>query len=57
MARGVAAWIQVAGELIPPVQEAPSSCRTAVSVPLLVQDEVIQLMGEVVMTLVCGVSL
>jgi hypothetical protein len=57
MARGMAAWIHVAGELIPAVRSAPVFSREAASVPQLVQDEVIQLMGEVVMTLVCGESL
>lgn len=57
MARGMAAWIQVAEELIPAVQSAHVCSREAASVPQLVQDEVIQLMGEVVMTLVCGESL
>ncbi len=54
MARGMAAWIQVAGELIPPAQSMPTPAWEATSVPRIVQDEVIQLMGEVVMTLVRG---
>jgi hypothetical protein len=55
MARGMAAWIEVVGELIRPVRSAPSG--EAVSIPLLVQSDVIQLMGEAVMTLVCRGSL
>lgn len=57
MARGMAAWIQVAGELVAPVRSAPVLSRETVNVPQLVSDEVIQLMGEAVMTLVCGESL
>lgn len=57
MARGMAAWMQVAGELIVPVRSAPVFSREAASVPQLVQDEVIQVMGAAVMTLVSGGSL
>lgn len=57
MARGMAAWIQVAKELIPPARSAPSSSSEALSIPLLVQGEMIQLMGGAVMTLVCRGSL
>ena len=57
MARGMAAWIQVAGELIAPVRSVPVFSREAANVPRLVSDEVVQLMGEAVMTLVCGGSL
>jgi hypothetical protein len=57
MARGMAAWIQVAKALIPPVRSAPSPSSEAISIPLLVQGEVIQLMGGAVMTLVCKGSL
>jgi hypothetical protein len=57
MARGMAAWIAVVGELIPPVRSAPSPSGEAVSVPLLLQNDVIQLIGEAVMTLVCRGSL
>jgi glycine/serine hydroxymethyltransferase len=57
MARGMAAWMQVAGELIAPVRSALVFSREAASVPQLVQDEVIQLMGAAVMTLVSGGSL
>jgi hypothetical protein len=57
MARGMAAWMQVAGELMVPVRSAPVFSSEAASVPQFVQDEVIQLMGEAVITLVCGGSL
>ena len=57
MARGMAAWIQVAGELIAPVRSAAVLSREMANVPRLICDEVIQLMGEAVMTLVCGGSL
>lgn len=57
MTRGMAAWMQVAGELIPAVRSAPWSSGEAASVPQLVQEEVIQLMGEAVMTLAYGESL
>jgi hypothetical protein len=52
MARGMAAWIQVAKELFPPVRSGPSPSSEVISVPLTVQGEVIQLMGGAVMTLV-----
>lgn len=55
MARGMAAWIEVLGELIRPERSAPSG--EVMSVPAFVQSEVIQLMGEAVMTLVCRGSL
>ena len=55
MARGMAAWMEIVGELLRPVRSAPSG--EAVRVPLLVQSDVIQLMGEAVMTLVCRGSL
>jgi len=57
MARGMAAWMQVAGELIPLPRSAPVLSEKAAHVPRLVSNEVIQLMGEAVMTLVCGGSL
>lgn len=57
MARGMATWMQVAGELIPPPRSAPVLSEKAAHVPRLVSNEVIQLMGEAVMTLVCGGSL
>ena len=52
MARGTAAWMQVAGELIPPVRSAPSPAEAEANVPPLVQNEVIRLMGEAVLNLV-----
>jgi len=57
MARGMAAWMQVAGELIPPPRSASALSANTSNVPRLVSNEVIQLMGEAVMTLVCGGSL
>lgn len=57
MARGMAAWMQVAGELVPPPRSVPVLPEKAADVPRLVSNEVIQLMGEAVMTLVCGGSL
>jgi hypothetical protein len=57
MARGLAAWMEIVGELVRPVRSAPSGEAVSVSVPLLVQSDVIQLMGEAVMTLVCRGSL
>ena len=53
MARGMAAWIQVAAELMPAIRSEPSD-RTAVSVPLLAQSEVVQLLGQAVLALMCG---
>ena len=52
MARGMAAWIQVVAELMPAVR-SESSIRPAVSIPLFVQSEVIQLLGQAVLALVC----
>jgi len=52
MARGMAAWIQVAGELATPVRSAPDVEGEAARVAPPVQDALIQLMGEVVMTLI-----
>lgn len=57
MARGMASWMQVAGELIPPPRSAPVLSAKTPNVPRLVSNEVIQLMGEAIMTLVCGGSL
>lgn len=59
VARGMAAWIQVIGELVPPAP--PASARPSgeiASIPPHVQDEMIQLMGQAVMSLLCrGASL
>jgi len=54
MSRGMAAWIRVAGELIPPVRSAPPISCGELSVPPLIQDDLIHLMGEAVMTLACA---
>jgi hypothetical protein len=48
----MAAWIQVAGELAPPVRSAPDVAWEVARVAPPVQDALIQLMGEVVMTLI-----
>lgn len=57
MFRGMAAWMQVAAELAMPEQPVPLHTTETASVPHLVLDEVIQLMGSAVMTLVSGGSL
>jgi hypothetical protein len=58
MARGLAAWIQVVGELIPRARPVPAYSCEAASVPAQVQDEMIQIMGQAVMNLLCrGASL
>lgn len=57
MARGMAAWMEIVGELVPPVRSAPMPSAGAVDVPPLMQSEVVRLMGEAVMTLVCRGSL
>ncbi len=54
LSRGMAAWIRVAGELILPVRSAPPISCGEVNVPPLIQDDLIQLIGEAVMTLVQG---
>jgi hypothetical protein len=48
----MAAWIQVVGELVPPARPAPDVAWEAAGVTLPMQDALIQLMGEVVMTLI-----
>jgi hypothetical protein len=57
MSRGMAAWMQVAGELMASARSLPLRSTETASVPQLVLDEVIQLMGSAVMTLVTGGSL
>lgn len=57
MTRGMAAWMLVAGELIPAAWSVPVCPGKAGSVPQLVQDEVIHVMGEAVITLAYGESL
>jgi hypothetical protein len=57
MTRGLAAWMGVARELIPAAPSVPVSSWEAASVPQFVQDEVIQVMGEAVITLAYGESL
>jgi hypothetical protein len=52
MARGMAAWMQVAGELVPFVHSDRALSSEAARLPQLVQAEVIHLMGEAVMSLV-----
>ena len=52
MARGMAAWIEVVAELMPAVR-SESSNRPPVSIPLFAQSEVIQLLGQAVLALVC----
>ena len=56
-ARGMATWIQLAREPIPP-QRSPllSPSWDATHVPQLLHDDLIQLMGEAVMTLVARES-
>lgn len=57
MSRGMAAWMQVAGELVASARSVSLSSTEAARVPQLVLDEVIRLMGSAVMTLVSGGSL
>jgi glycine/serine hydroxymethyltransferase len=57
MSRGMAAWMQVAGELMASARSFPLRSTETASVPQSVLDEVIQLMGSAVMTLVSGGSL
>ena len=54
MTRGMAAWMQVAPELIPPLRVATPPAREAVTVPPLVQKEVGAWMREAVMVLLWG---
>jgi hypothetical protein len=57
-ARGMVAWMQVVGELIPQARSMPAYSGEAVSMPPQVQDEMIQLMGQAVLSLLCrGASL
>lgn len=55
--RGLTAWMRVAGELIPVAPSVPRSSWEAANVPQLLQDEVIRVMGEAVITLAYGESL
>jgi hypothetical protein len=56
-ARGMATWIQLAGEPLSPLRcECPPTATEVIHVPPLLQDDLIQLMGEVVMTLVARES-
>jgi hypothetical protein len=57
MAKGMAKWIEVAGELIAPVPSVSVSSEAGPSVPFPVQDEVIRFMGGAVIALVCGGAL
>ena len=57
MSRGMVAWMQVAGELMASARPLPLRSTETASIPQLVLDEVIQLMGSAVMTLVTGGSL
>jgi hypothetical protein len=52
MARGIAAWMQVVGELISPLRSVPSPPGAEANLPPLVQNEVVLLMGEAVLNLV-----
>lgn len=56
MARGITAWMQVVGELMPPARSAPWP-RAEANIPVLMQNEVIQLMREAVLNLVNRESL
>jgi hypothetical protein len=51
MARGMAAWIEAVRDLIPVSRPEPSPSRESVPVPLLVERDVIELMGEAVLAL------
>ncbi len=52
-ARGMATWIQLARESILPLRAAcPPTAMEVIPIPPPVQDDLIQLMGEVVLTLV-----
>jgi hypothetical protein len=57
MARGVAAWLQVVGELILPLRSVPSPAGAEANLPPFVQNEVVLLMGEAVLNLVNRESL
>jgi hypothetical protein len=54
MARGLAAWMQMSTEWIPPRRVTCSPCGEAVSLPPLVQKEAVALMREAVMALLGG---
>lgn len=55
--RGLVAWMRVARELIPVTPSVPLSSWELGNVPQLLQDEVIRVMGEAVITLAYGESL
>ena len=49
--RGVAAWMQAAGQWLTPLLPLPpASSVAAASMPALVRQDLVQLMGEVVLT-------
>ncbi len=57
-ARGMATWIQITGDSIPPLRSvSPPTSWDATNVPQLPHDDLIHFMGEVVMTLVTRKSL
>lgn len=57
MAQGLVAWMRIAGELIPTAPSVPVSSREAADLPSLLQEEVVRVMGEAVMSLAYGESL
>jgi len=51
--RGVVAWMQVAGQLLAPLSPLPAATTatvTGATLPSLVRQDLVQLMGEVVLT-------
>ncbi len=57
ISRGLVAWMRIAGELIPAASSVPLSSPEITNVSPLLQDEVVRVMGEAVMSLAYGESL
>jgi len=51
VSRGVAAWMQAAGQLLAPLSPLPAATTaTGTTLPSLVRQDLVHLMGEVVLT-------
>jgi hypothetical protein len=51
VSRGVAAWLQAAGQLLAPLSPLPTAATlTGTTLPSLIRQDLVHLMGEVVLT-------
>ena len=52
VSRGVAAWMQTAGQLLAPLSPLPAAtAATGAALPSVVREDLVHLMGEVVLTI------